>query len=135
VKDFTAHIGTHKTGTTAIQRFLTECAVQLKSIDILYPVAGRLPGGSHHNLVWELVGDSRFNAAYGTWEDLHREVEDHGDLNVIVSCEALSTWEGSQIGAAFIADFAKRLGRTPRAVLCSFSDFGTNAKRKNGKLR
>jgi|GEM_PF-1793252 hypothetical protein len=70
------HVGTHKTGTTAIQRFLAANEAALASAGTAYPRAGRLspayPG--HHNLAFELNGDPRFDASLGTLGDVIAEV-------------------------------------------------------------
>jgi hypothetical protein len=47
------HIGTNKTGTTAIQRWLTEHREELKNRGLLYPSAG-MPFQAHHSLAHAL---------------------------------------------------------------------------------
>lgn len=81
------HIGTHKTGTTAIQHLLTRNTSALQEKGYFYPQAGRLellPG--HHNVAWEISGDHRFQNHYGTIDDLMREVK-HRSENIILSSE------------------------------------------------
>jgi hypothetical protein len=81
------HIGTHKTGTTAIQYLLQRNSSALLRCGYFYPQAGRpegLPG--QHNLAWEISGDDRFQRRCGTIDDLIREVKDRSD-NIILSSE------------------------------------------------
>lgn len=81
------HIGTHKTGTTAIQLQLKNHSRELAKRNFLYPIAGvprRLAG--HHNISWQLRGDRRFKPEYGTLDDLFLEIG-KSDRNVILSSE------------------------------------------------
>ncbi len=83
------HIGTHKTGTTAIQHLLSNNSSTLQERGYLYPQAGQLeslPG--HHNLAWEISGDDRFRNHYGTIDDLIREVKNSSE-DIILSSEDL----------------------------------------------
>lgn len=70
------HAGTHKTGTTAIQRFLASNDAVLAAQGTCYPRAGRLsesfPG--HHNAVFEMFGDARFDPALGTFAEIVAEI-------------------------------------------------------------
>jgi hypothetical protein len=55
------HCGLHKTGTTAIQLKMAQDRATLRlRHNILYP-ATRDDHAGHHNLAWELGGDSRFD--------------------------------------------------------------------------
>jgi hypothetical protein len=81
------HIGTHKTGTTAIQLQLQKHARELEKRRFLYPRAGvprRLAG--HHNISWQLRGDRRFKPEHGTLDDLFLEIG-KSDKNIILSSE------------------------------------------------
>ena len=68
------HAGTHKTGTTAIQRFLAGNRETLARAGFYYPRSGcwhpEFPG--HHNLMFELTGDARFDPTAGMLSDLLR---------------------------------------------------------------
>jgi hypothetical protein len=82
------HIGTHKTATTSIQRLLHSHRQELTSSGWLYPRAGRpadAPAG-HHNLAWEISGDRRFRAGWGTAEALLGEIAGT-DRSIIISSE------------------------------------------------
>jgi hypothetical protein len=82
------HIGTHRTGTTSIQRILSRHAPDLRRHNYLYARTGRpsdAPNG-HHNLAWEISGDRRFRAEYGTAADLFNEIG-NWPYDVILSSE------------------------------------------------
>jgi len=87
------HIGTHKTGTTSIQTFLTSNELALGRQGIYVPQAGRprrLFGSDeigHHNVAWELNGDPRFEPAAGTLADVVDEVAACRQNAVVVSSE------------------------------------------------
>ena len=81
------HIGTHKTGTTAIQIQLNNSRAGLAERGFLYPKTGiPMPFAGHHNIAWELCGDRRFKSELGTIDDLFSEI-DKSDHNVILSSE------------------------------------------------
>jgi ABC-type polysaccharide/polyol phosphate transport system ATPase subunit len=81
------HIGTHKTGTTSIQSFLTENSDELMNSGVLYPLAGRVFGG-HHNIAWKLLGDDRFDIKNGKISDFLNEINSSNVKNVVISSEA-----------------------------------------------
>ena len=100
------HIGTHKTGTTAIQYLLDRNSSSLLQQGYCYPRAGRpegLPG--QHNLAWEISGDNRFQERCGTIEDLIREVKERSD-DVILSSE---DFECSLYNTSSFSDFVSAL--------------------------
>jgi hypothetical protein len=81
------HIGTHKTGTTAIQQLLWRNRSRLQQRGYSYPQAGRLEGlPGQHNLAWQISGDHRFQDDYGTIDDLIREVKNSSG-DIILSSE------------------------------------------------
>jgi len=82
------HIGTHKTGTTALQIGLGEHRQALRQHGFLYPAIGCPPEGphGHHNFAWEMSGDRRFRAEYGTGADLLWRLGQTSD-DVILSSE------------------------------------------------
>jgi hypothetical protein len=85
------HVGTHKTGTTAIQRFLAANAAVLAARGTHYPRAGRLsesfPG--HHNAAFELFGDPRFDPALGTFAEIVAEIAASRAPRACISSEDL----------------------------------------------
>ena len=97
------HIGTHKTGTTAIQIQLNNNRAQLAEHGFLYPKTGipdRLTG--HHNIAWQLRGDRRFAPNLGTLDDLFVEIDEF-DHHVILSSEDFECAVGN------LGDFIGRL--------------------------
>ena len=82
------HIGTHKTGTTSIQRLLALNASKLLAMGVHVPSTGRPPGSDgHHNIAWQLNSDPRFDATNGTLQSLSDEVERVGAPNACLSSE------------------------------------------------
>ena len=82
------HIGTHKTGTTALQAWLSDNERQLQDRGVLYPKAGRpVACGGQHNIAWELNGDPRFNPVHGTLEKLTIEMRNSSSQFVVLSSE------------------------------------------------
>lgn len=65
------HIGTHKTGTTAIQKFSAEKYERLLDLDIYYPkisrpIINKISNG-HHLLPWYLIGHPVPDKYYGEY--------------------------------------------------------------------
>lgn len=84
------HVGTHKTGTTALQDYLGENDALLAAEGTLYPRSGRMqPGSGQHNIAFQLSGDERFRPSLGTVADLLDEVAAVALPRVCVSTEAL----------------------------------------------
>jgi hypothetical protein len=82
------HIGTHKTGSTALQTFLSSNEQCLERNGILIPQGGRpWRGSGQHNLAWELSGDPRFDPAFGSWRDVLCEIRSHDPPTVCISSE------------------------------------------------
>ncbi len=112
------HIGTHKTGTTALQQFLRDNAGALRTAGVLIPQAGR-PAGSdgHHNIAWQLSGDRRFSADDGTLADLIEEVRTVGAPAVCISSEDFE-YLGAEPAALQQLRFAfERIGYNVAAVI------------------
>jgi len=111
------HIGLHKTGSTSIQRALSEGAEQLLALGWLYPLAGRIVERSgQHNLAWELTHDLRRRIAFGSIDDLWTEVADRPE-SVIISSEDFEGCVGHPAEfAAFIAGL-QGAGLAPTVVM------------------
>jgi len=80
------HIGTHKTGTTSIQHFLTQNADELRRARILIPSAGRYLHG-HHHIAWELRNDDRLEGHTGHVQRLFDELRASDLETAVVSSE------------------------------------------------
>jgi hypothetical protein len=87
------HIGTHKTGTTYLQRAITEHAERFAEAQILVPKTGRPhrpeePANiGHHNIAWQLSGNPFFDPEFGTLEELGAEIAASPLRDAIVSSE------------------------------------------------
>lgn len=112
------HIGTHKTGTTTLQRTLhrAQAQGQLAGTGVYYPQAGRSGRDGHHNLVYELASRWRFNPREGGWDDLEAELRDRPEPVVLISSESLSGYRGHPEIAERCAALAAALDRRPRVV-------------------
>lgn len=91
MKQLILHCGLHKTGTTAVQNFLTANRGALLRHGVLYPRAGtpeNLTG--QHNLAWELGRMRHFRTPFGTIDALFDEIGSF-DGRVIVSSEDFET--------------------------------------------
>ncbi len=103
------HIGTHKTGTTAIQVFSTKNIDKLKEMDVLYPHLGRPYINSisfgHHLLPWYLSKHPTPNRTYGNFENkkdllfpsLIKTIQDSPYKNVVLSSEEFDRLEIKEI--------------------------------------
>jgi hypothetical protein len=84
------HIGTHKTGSSALQRFLYENHPVLARDTLLYPNAGRPEEGAawgHHLLPWSLT---RKGTPPGVWTALRRELRASPVPVAVLSSEAFT---------------------------------------------
>ena len=91
MKTIFLHIGTHKTGSTAIQRFLARAGEALSQQGVLYPRAG-CPNTDwsdqygQHKLHWSLVGKRGISDDH-VWHDLQREIEACSAERILLSIE------------------------------------------------
>jgi hypothetical protein len=81
------HIGTHKTGTTALQRAMHYGARDLQAHGIRYIAAGRGDAFAHHRLAWALRGERR--VPLSIWDDVRQELDASVETINIISSEAL----------------------------------------------
>lgn len=82
------HIGTHKTGTTSIQRMLAFNEKRLDRAGVHIPSASRPPGfDGHHNIAWELNADPRFEPGFGALASVVAEVLRRSASTVCLSSE------------------------------------------------
>lgn len=95
------HIGTFKTGTTALQKFLSSNRARLlEECNLLYPEAGEIPAGGHHNLVYELTKSWKYVAQRGGFQELRKEVDEAAPEIVLLSAENLSSYALGNPGVA-----------------------------------
>jgi len=83
------HIGFHKAASSTIQAGLDINRGLLEEKGYLVPKTGcpfdKLSG--HHNLVWEIRNDPRFDSSYGTADDLIAEIKSANCQNILLSSE------------------------------------------------
>lgn len=85
------HIGTHKTGSTSIQRFLARADDALTDQGFLYPTTGRPDTDwtdqyGQHELYWSLV-EKRGIESDQVWHELRREINAFPGHSVVLSAE------------------------------------------------
>jgi hypothetical protein len=122
------HIGLHKTGTTSIQVALKSSRPKLRTVGILYPVAGTphwIPAG-HHLLPWSLLGEFSMLEQAGQshitlWRALHEEIEATPAKTVILSSEEFDRLQSKEI--AKLRQQLLPYPVTPVLFLRNFSDF------------
>jgi hypothetical protein len=80
------HIGTHKTGTSALQRFLGSRAEDLDRRGIHYLRSGRAAGKAHHELSWAIRAHK--GAELSAWDGAREELAANGTSTQVISSEA-----------------------------------------------
>lgn len=93
------HIGTHRTGSTSLQRFLAEGQDALARQGIIYPETGRPDTNvsnryGHHVLHWSLVGKYG-NHDDRVWIELRDEIDRRTGDRIVLSAEG---FEGEGLG-------------------------------------
>ncbi|HTT98940.1 MAG TPA: hypothetical protein VMF58_12885 [Rhizomicrobium sp.] len=79
------HIGTHKTGTSALQAFLAANAEALQQHGVRYIEAGRPKRLAHHMLAWSIRG--RRNTNISIWDGVRGEIARTPDTTHVLSSE------------------------------------------------
>lgn len=99
MKSILLHIGTHKTGSTSVQKFLSRASGQLLEDNVLYPEAGRpddrAPHG-HHVLAWSVQQRQGLEELEG-WEEVTAEIRESPCSRVVLSSEVFSECSVEQI--------------------------------------
>ena len=86
------HVGTHKTGTTSIQTMMGAHREFFETQGVLFPYAGHVRNGGHHNIAWELNGDAGYDPALGSLADLANELKSTHLNSVLLSSEDFEFW-------------------------------------------
>jgi hypothetical protein len=85
------HVGTHKTGSTAIQHFLAQNEIALAEAGMYVPRTGRLAahaeGCGHHNIALELTENRRYDPSLGSLTQLAAELTTCGYSRACISSE------------------------------------------------
>ena len=84
------HIGTPKTGTSALQAFLRDQSEWLAERGVRVPAVGRETTGAHHALARALCGLPLPKQYFGLPEQARQELRTLADTDIIVSTEELS---------------------------------------------
>lgn len=90
------HVGTHKTGTTALQRYLVSARERLAHAGLCYPLAGLEPGYVAHQVIGRAV------LGVGPLEELIeqvvQEVDASGAPHLLLSSEVLESFDVHRAG-------------------------------------
>jgi hypothetical protein len=110
------HAGTHKTATTSLQAMFAEQSADLEQQGLYYPRAGRYLSG-HHNAVWGLYGDRRFDAAAGDLDDVVAEMAGRPAGPTLISSEDLEYLHRRPEQLCHLRDRFLGAGYEPHVVL------------------
>jgi len=89
------HIGTNKTGTTTIQRFMSRNRQNLKAQGVLYPRKGATSGGNHSVLARNLQHWSQGSVSHpADWENFLKAAQRSKADRVIASGEVFWPFKG-----------------------------------------
>ncbi len=117
------HVGTHKTGTTALQMLFAANAAALAGAGFLFPRTGRplnLFGtdvAGHHNLPWHFLADGRYDPRDGSIAELVAEIEREGLPIVVLSSEDFALSLERPQGLADLRDALERLHYRTSAIV------------------
>jgi hypothetical protein len=112
-KRLIAHIGTHKTGSTSIQKALYESRTQLRKAGVLFPSTDRGPRPSKHHSVSTAAKSRDPAVAEAEHAALMEEFQASGASTMIVSAEGFSAPNSG------VPEFFKRfLGDFDIEVIC-----------------
>jgi hypothetical protein len=109
------HIGTQKTGSSSIQKALTEDRRRLRKLGLLYPKPDASGGAFKHALIGRLAGDPGSDEAKEQVRHLMGRFADSGARTMIISDEAL--WRSDTSRARFFLAFKEHFEITVVAYL------------------
>ncbi|MFG1400837.1 hypothetical protein [Xanthobacter sediminis] len=83
------HVGTHKTGTTSIQWYLSRHARTFRGYGFHVPQAGRIARGfaGHHNVAWTMLEDTRAEPRQGGLDAVLIELDMARAVRAVLSSE------------------------------------------------
>jgi len=93
MKQLFLHVGPEKTGTSALQSFLSRKSAHLSESGFLYPETARWSDGSHHGLAFSLLKVSNWQKAVHTraafFDQIGNEIDASTCTSTIISSEIL----------------------------------------------
>ncbi len=117
---FIIHIGMQKTGTTAIEKFMSLNRLTFEKFGIYIPktgMSGKYDG--HHNIAWELHGMTPlFKAKFGTLRDLKKELSEINHKTVVISSDYLECFYDDADKLKRLKDFADDLNMKTYIFVC-----------------
>lgn len=99
VRTIYIHIGTYKTGSSSIQRALSDHASDLAKAGYQYPQNGRVNPFAHNNIAYEFLASPFLVPEKGFLADVLREYERSGLPNLLLSSEDFFWLQKSHIDA------------------------------------
>jgi hypothetical protein len=117
------HAGTHKTGSTSIQVFLTANESMLASGGIFIPRTGRpihqwgTDQAGHHNVGWELSGLGAFRPEDGTFERLLDEISASRAPVVVLTSEEFEYLHAKPDVLRAVADGFHGIGYATKVIV------------------
>lgn len=84
------HCGLHKTGSTALQRALSQNARQLEAAGLYLPPLGPRRG-AHHSMAYAMKSPRAFKSNAGRFETFQAFCDLHPDSNIAISSEDFET--------------------------------------------
>jgi hypothetical protein len=117
------HVGTHKTGTTSVQAFITMNEPALATVGIFVPKAGRPTRAwgtaniGHHNIAWELNGLPSFRPEEGTFDQALEEIERRAAPRVVLSSEDFEWLHDKPSTMAYVKNRFAALGYATTVIV------------------
>lgn len=112
------HLGFHKTGTTSIQVFVRRNTKLLARQGVLVPSAGTVFGVSgHHNIAWQLCGDSRYRADLAGLDELEAELSSSTLPTAVITSEDFTNLAAHPEARERLEGAAARAGYAVRYIV------------------
>jgi len=111
------HAGMHKTGSTAIQMFVTGNRDRLRELGVYLPVAGTEIHAHNHNAIARSVARFDLEDTGGTYDRLRTELAQAGHpQQVLISAEQFSARLGRPLFSEMLARFCVGIGYAPHVI-------------------
>ena len=112
------HCGLHKTGSTALQRQLSDMATALEEAGFYLPAGKSGSRGSHHAEAHLFRGPRIFRLNADSFDDLAKDLADHPATLAGLSSEDFGVLLSNPGALARIRDWAGKTGRQPILIIC-----------------